>query len=223
MGALGWIYKAWVPARLTDARERFRRAYQLKNVNQSTYEHWANMEWKEREWARSAEAAGVRLKLLPASKALLYMAGRARHRLARESSPAGLHHDKGSNGGEACPQSRLERAIEAKEADDQFTEGEICRALVLVCEMQADVVGMQKYFSRWRRSSSGDPDLASEWSRLSKKFKLGTLDEPVLKVTEVGARPIHLMKRLETGLLPLMCAARRNRRPCRQAPQRPHP
>lgn len=176
-GALAWIYKAWVPVRLTDARERFRRAYQLRNVNQSTYEHWSNMEWKEGEWVRSAEAAEAGLNLLPSSKSLLFLAGRARRRASRELA-GGLHHEKAQAEAQLA-RSLLERADGVKDGDDAVRDREIYRTLVLVCELQADVHGMQKYFARWRASAAEDPDLASEWSRLSNKFKLGASPETV--------------------------------------------
>jgi len=175
-GALGWLYKAWEPVRLTDARERFRRAAQLKNTNEETYEHWAKMEWRASEWTRAAEAAECGLKLLPSSKILLYWAGRARCRAARDLA-GGLHHEK-SQAEAQVGRELLERALATSDSSARLGDGHVYRSLVLACELLVDHVAMRKYFRRWHRLSPEDPDFVSEWDRLSKKFKLANLHDP---------------------------------------------
>jgi hypothetical protein len=44
IGFLAWVYKAWDPPRVTDAREKFKRAWQLKCANEAMYKHWSQME-----------------------------------------------------------------------------------------------------------------------------------------------------------------------------------
>jgi hypothetical protein len=39
------VYKAWNPPRVTDAREMYRRAWQLRCANENSYRHWAQMEF----------------------------------------------------------------------------------------------------------------------------------------------------------------------------------
>ena len=72
IGILGLVYKSWQPPRLTDAREKFRRAWQLRCVKQEMYEHWCRMEIKEHEWTKAAEAAERGLKILNNNRMLLY-------------------------------------------------------------------------------------------------------------------------------------------------------
>ena len=81
---LGWVYKAWDPPRLTDARLTFKRASQLKCSSAEMYKHWVRMELEEHEWTNAASAAEAGLKHIPDSRQLLFQAGYARSRLARE-------------------------------------------------------------------------------------------------------------------------------------------
>jgi hypothetical protein len=62
IGVLGWIYKTWRPPRLTDARQNFNRAWQLRSTNEEMYKHWCQMEIEEDEWTNAAEAALKGLK-----------------------------------------------------------------------------------------------------------------------------------------------------------------
>jgi tetratricopeptide (TPR) repeat protein len=181
VGALGWVYKAWEPPRLTDARERFARASQLKNTNQETYEHWCRMEWRQEEWSRAAEAAEKGLKILPENKSLLYWAGRARTRLARELV-AGLHRERAEQEF-ASARKYLEQALKARdfsEGRDHELNALIFRGMVLLLEASADIGGLRHYFRRWKREHPVDPDRATELERISAKFNV------VLDVDEIS-------------------------------------
>ena len=57
IGVLGWVYKSWQPRRVTDARERFIRAFQLNSPEERMYRHWFNLEIQEGEWTKAIEAA----------------------------------------------------------------------------------------------------------------------------------------------------------------------
>jgi len=108
---LGWVYKSWRPEpRLTDARERFTRAHQLRWSDPELYENWIQMEFDAKEWGRAAEAAhhGYRRTKLPH---FAYLAGRAHHTLGRELRRS-LNHDKAKKELEAA-QVLLEEAFDA--------------------------------------------------------------------------------------------------------------
>src|SRR5437762_7975463 len=81
---LGGVYKGWLPPRITDAREMYRRAWQLRCANENAYRHWAQMEIDEEEWTKAYEAAENGLKILGPTRRLLYLSGYARSRYARE-------------------------------------------------------------------------------------------------------------------------------------------
>ena len=82
-GHLGWVYTKWLPSpRVTDARENFRRASDLKCTKADMYYHWCRLEWKNREWSRMAEAATTGLNILESNLDLEYSAGEAYSRMA---------------------------------------------------------------------------------------------------------------------------------------------
>jgi hypothetical protein len=167
---LAWVYKAWVPVRVTDAREKFKRAFQLKCANQDMYKHWARMEINEHEWTKAAEAG---LKFLPESQQLLFLAGYARGRLARELA-ARLHADRAEEEVRKSQQHlvRALRAPESLEAGQRRLNADIYRALVLNCELLKDPKGLGEYFAFWLKEHPDDPDAKSEWERLSGRFGL---------------------------------------------------
>jgi hypothetical protein len=171
MGFLGWVYKAWEPVRLTDAREKFKRAYQLKCRNEEMYIHWCRMEAWEREWTKVAEAAERGLTLVGASRPLLYWAGYSRGRLAKDLL-SGLHLDRARE--EAARSiAHLEKARkspELLEPGERALNADIYRALVLACEVLGDVDGMGNHFSNWLAEHPEDDNARSEWERLARKF-----------------------------------------------------
>jgi tetratricopeptide (TPR) repeat protein len=173
LGFLGWVYKAWDPPRATDARETFRRAWQLKCCNEGMYKHWSRLELDLREWTKAAEAAERGLKLIPDNSQLLYLAGMARSRLGRELL-SGLHNERAIEELEKA-QGLLDRALrspESLEYGERRLNADIYRALVLNCELRRDMDGLSDYFARWRAEHPDDPDAATEWARLSARFGL---------------------------------------------------
>jgi hypothetical protein len=127
---LGWVYKAFRPPRATDARENFRRAWQLKCKNEGLYKHWAQMEIDQREWGKAAEAAERGLKLAEETQLLLFLAGYARGRLGRELL-GGLHREKASEE-LAKAKGYLAKALKAPqslESGERQINADIYRAL----------------------------------------------------------------------------------------------
>jgi len=170
-GVLGVVYKAWKPARLSDAREKFNRAFQLKCAKQEMYEHWYEMEEREKEWTMAALAAEKGLKIFPKNKKLLYLAGTARSRLSRELR-SGLHKEKA---GEEFSLARrhLEAALRATvDFRDKWLDAKIYRALVLTFEQTGNKRKMEYYFKLWKKQFPEDLDLVSELERISKKYNI---------------------------------------------------
>ena len=173
LGFLGWIYKAWDPPRLTDARTTFKRAAQLKCSNVEMYKHWARMELEEHEWTKAAEAAESALKHVPDNRQFLFQAGYARSRLARELSVR-LVRDKAESEARKS-QELLLRALKSPEdleTRERRMNADIYRALVLNCEMLQDTKGLSEYFERWVGEHPDDRYAEFEWQRLSARFSL---------------------------------------------------
>lgn len=171
LGFLGFVYKGWQPTRLTDAREKFRRAAQLKCRKQDMYEHWCRMELKQQEWIKAANAAEKGLKVLGDVRLLHYLSGYARGRLAKELN-GGLHYDKAREEA-TLAREMLQKALkpaDALEIGERELNADIYRALVLVCELLDDTKGIKYYFSLWRTEHPDDPNAESEWLRVSRKY-----------------------------------------------------
>jgi len=163
----------WEAPRLTDARLTFKRASQLKCSNLEMYKHWVRMELDEHEWTRAAEAAENGLKHSPVSRQLLFYAGYARSRLARELL-ARLVRDKAETEARKS-QELLLRALKSPgelEAGERRMNADIYRALVLSCEILNDEDGLNEYFSRWVGEHPDDRYAQFEWQRLATRFSL---------------------------------------------------
>jgi Tfp pilus assembly protein PilF len=147
---LAWVYKASEPPRIADARETFRRACELNCKNVEMYTHWARMESEQREWTRAAEAAERGLKWHADNRELLYAAGYARSRLARELA-GGLHHERARREGENAHRlsERALKSPEKLEVGERRLSSDIYRALVLNCDAVEDAPGVYKYFELW--------------------------------------------------------------------------
>lgn len=175
IGFLGWVYKTWHPPRLTDARQNFYRAWQLGSADEEMYKHWCRMEIEEDEWTSAADAALKGLQRLPSNGLLLYFAGYAKGRLARELI-AGLHLEKATKELEAA----VELLKQALKAPDDLGSGhralnaDIYRALVLAFEQLRDGKKVRDYCELWQAEHPDDPNASSEGRRLSEKFCFGS-------------------------------------------------
>ena len=56
-GFLGYLYKQWVPRRITDAREAFRRAAELRTRKRDVYFNWIRLELDAKDAAVACDAA----------------------------------------------------------------------------------------------------------------------------------------------------------------------
>lgn len=190
-GVLGFVYKSWLPPRVTDARENFKRASQLNCKNSEMYEHWAKLEMREQEWTKAAEAVDKGLKKFPDNKILLYLGGYARSRLAKDLS-RGLHFEKEEK--ELYEAGRLlKAALKAKsEIRGKGLDADIYRAMVLNIEQSIEnlrrrkerlepksepnidplINEMKSYFKLWRGEYPADPNVTSEWERIRNRYLL---------------------------------------------------
>jgi tetratricopeptide (TPR) repeat protein len=171
---LGWVYKAFSPPRVTDARESFRRAWQLQCKNEGMYKHWSRMELDQGEWGKAAEAAEHGLKLAGDTRLLFFLAGYAHSRLGKELA-AGLHRERAKSELTKA-KAHLSKALKAPQSLESRERGlnaDIYRAIVLTCEGLGDVASMREYFDCWRKEHPDDPDAQTEWARLSPRFALG--------------------------------------------------
>ncbi len=175
IGFLGWVYKTWHPPRLTDARQNFNRAWQLRSANEEMYKHWCRMEIEEHEWTSAADAALKGLQWVPHSGLLLYFAGYAKGRLGRELI-AGWHNEKAKKELEAAVQL-LKDALKAPEQlglGQRALNADIYRALVLAFEQLHDDNSVKHYCELWQAEHPDDPNASSEGRRLSEKFAFGS-------------------------------------------------
>lgn len=166
---LGWVYKCWNPSRVTDAREQFKRAYQLKCRNVDLYEHWSRLEADQREWTKAAQAAESGLRVLHGECRLHKAAGYARGRLARELDGA-LQREK-SAAEFAKSIDHYKKALrDPKElpAGERRVNADAFRGLVLNYAALKDWDSVTEYLSRWRREHPDDQRVYSESDRLAR-------------------------------------------------------
>ncbi len=171
IGVLGKIYKSWQPSRITDAREKFNRAWQLKSSKIEMYEHWWLMEIKEREWTKAAKAADNGLGILRNNRKLLYLSGYAHSRLAKELK-RGLHVEKANKEIELA-KNNLERALKIKHENDFWEmelNSDIYRALVIISEIASNEKNMRHYLKLWLERHPEDHNAISEGERIAQKY-----------------------------------------------------
>ncbi len=173
IGVLGLVYKSWVPTRITDAREKFTRAYQLKSKKEDMYVHWAKMEIEVSEWTKAAAAAENGLKSFPNSSKLQYLAGYSRSRLGKEFHRQLQNEKAEKQFFEAY--SHLKKALKSPtelDAGERSLSADIYRALILICEATRDVKNLSEYFEAWKKEHPDDLRANSEWDRLAPRFGL---------------------------------------------------
>jgi tetratricopeptide (TPR) repeat protein len=173
-GFLGYVYKNWNPARITDARETYRRAWQLRCAGENTYRHWAQMELDQEEWARAYEAAEKGIQILGNTRRLLYLSGYSRGRYARElasraqTAEAKVQLD--------IAQRNLKQALRPADAlrsrEDHKLNSDVFRALVLNCEQLRQIEEMKRYLDEWSAAQPDDAMARSERERLHAKYHL---------------------------------------------------
>ncbi len=176
---LGWIYKK--QGHLTDAREEFRRAYQLQCRERDTFWHWSDLEAAEEEWATSEEIADLGLKIFPGDQGLLFRKGYALHRRAKEEYRQGMQ-DKAKKLCESAI-SYLDKSLKSGigEGKNKNILAQTYRALVLSAEILQDGRKIKKYLGEWKYNCPSDENYISEYERLRFKFPdfLSPLDDSI--------------------------------------------
>lgn len=172
-GVIGRLYKSWKPARVVDARENFRRAWQLKASKPEMYDNWCYMEIEEQEWTKAADAAERGIRILGDNKKLLYLAGYSRSRLARDLFKS-FQADKAHR--EILEAIKhLEKSISIAnnyDARERALNALTYRSLVLSYEMLEDTRKVDYYFNDWFAEHPEDINASSEWERISRKVNL---------------------------------------------------
>lgn len=173
-GFLGGVYKAWNPPRITDARENYKRAWQLRCANERSYWHWAQMEIEEHEWSRAFEAAEKGMLILGKTKRLLYLCGSARSRYARELLGRAQQVDAHLQFATGYKQllEALTPASQLRDRDDWNLNDDIYRAIVLNCEARIDPEGIKEFLGCWLEEHPDSASAKTERIRLSSKFRL---------------------------------------------------
>jgi hypothetical protein len=165
---LGWTYKK--KQRVTDAREQFRRAHELRCKDRDAYWHWSELEANEGEWTASEQAAEFGLAVFPDDQGLLFRKGYALHRRAKEEYCEGT----GENVSRLCERavSALEESLRARNAEERNSNilAQTHRALVLTAETLGDGRRVRQYLERWADACQRDPTYYSEYERLRFKF-----------------------------------------------------
>ncbi len=172
LGMLGWVYKMWRPIRLTDAREKYARAAQLKNTHEDMYFHWARMECDQSEWTKAYTAADKGLAIIPNSKRLKYLSGYSRSRIGKElvQSFSPEKANKYFMEAKKILESIILDKSEISECD-KSTTSDAYRALVIQSEGQRDKPEALRYLSLWKSAFPEDPSFISVAERINRKKK----------------------------------------------------
>jgi tetratricopeptide (TPR) repeat protein len=171
LGHLAWVYKAWEPPRVTDARERFQRAQQLKNADPEMYVHWSRMEADQGEWPLAIRAAETGLAC-PGQEAhlkLLQAAGYAHSRLGRDLLSS-LHKERGI---EELRKAvvLLERAVRTRPTGlETRARSNAYRSLVRTHEDLSDMAQARNYAREWLREMPKDEFAISEGDRITRRY-----------------------------------------------------
>ena len=174
LAQLGRTYARWKPSpRLTDARTSFRRAAELKCMQEDMYHHWWSLECKDHEWSAAVEAGESGLKQFTNSWKLKYRAGYAHSRLGTELR-AQFQRDRARYQLKRA-RSLLEDALQSVSIDDldpidRELHADILRCLVLNCEAQGHVISMEKFLRRWTEYHPSDSEAERVKVRLKNKF-----------------------------------------------------
>jgi tetratricopeptide (TPR) repeat protein len=173
-GFLGGVYKNWNPSRVTDARETYKRAWQLRCASENTYRHWAQMEIDDEEWTKAYDAAEKGLQILGNTRRLLYLSGYARSRYARELTSRAQNAE--AHVQVDIAQRNLKQALRPADAlrswEDHKLNSDIYRALVLNLEHLRQIDEMKRYLDEWTTVQPDDSMARGERDRLYAKYHL---------------------------------------------------
>lgn len=174
LAQLGRTYARWKPSpRLTDAKVSFRRAAELKCMQEDMYHHWWSLECRDREWSAAVEAGESGLKEFPNSWRLKYRSGYAHSRLGR-TLRAQFQRDRARYQLKRA-QSLLEDTLKSVFIDDldqidRQLHADILRCLVLNCEAQGYIISMGRFLKQWIKDHPSDSEAIGEKTRLKNKY-----------------------------------------------------
>lgn len=178
-GALGWVYSRLPDEFLEQAREAFERAYELGNVNEDTYYHWASMERAQAEvavgrvpdselvmaWRRCGRVAELGVKICGATRALCQLAGYAHTREAKTLERLNEFMQAQGAYGEAADWMRRALVAPASSAKE-VPRDVLYRGLALAQEGTGDVEALRETLSQWSQLAAGQEAFRREYSRL---------------------------------------------------------
>jgi tetratricopeptide (TPR) repeat protein len=171
LGHLAWVYKAWEPRRVTDARERFQRAEQLKNGDPEMFIHWSRLEADQGEWpaAIRASEAGLACAGQHENLKLLQHAGYAHSRLGRELLGS-LNRGRGLEELQKAV-TYLERVVRARASRFELkVRAQAYRSLIRTLEDLGDLVRARQYAREWLLEMPGDELAKSENERFARRY-----------------------------------------------------
>jgi len=174
LAQLGRIYSRWKPvARLTDAKNSFRRAAEFKCAQEDMYHHWWSLECKEQEWTGAVEASENGLKQFPDSWILKYRAGYAHSRLG-SNLRAQFQRDRARYQLKRA-QFLLENALRSVNLSDldpyeKEIHSDILRSLVFNSEAQGHTEKVQRFLKQWLDDHPDDIDAKRQQLRLENKY-----------------------------------------------------
>lgn len=172
--SLGRAYSLMLPTRVTDARDNFVRAQQLRYDKSDIYEWWSSMEADQGEWSKSAEVAESGLAVDGTNKSLLYFAGNARLMIAQESRRHFSDNQALQDARKA--KSHLENAIRIRSRNprERALDPKIYKSLVVACEILSDNSSARNYLNDWFKRYPDDYNVKAERIRLAKKLNLNS-------------------------------------------------
>ena len=186
LGALGWVYKKWVPSRTEDARVHFKRAAELKCTNHETYWHWFEMEETNGNWLEVSECSRFALDVFPKNIVWTFRYGDSLSRygqfLIRQFQPRGRVYLSRA-------QKTLKTLVDTLQVLVPFNpefHSKVCRALTLNAadlysgSTSDDEKGKYKAsfsdaLKNWHSKYGNDPEVDFECQNLLKKYPSITL------------------------------------------------
>ncbi|MCJ7426021.1 MAG: CHAT domain-containing protein [Dehalococcoidales bacterium] len=174
LAQLGRIYSRWKPvARLTDAKNSFRRAAELKCAQEDMYHHWWSLECKDKEWTGAVAASEYGLKQFPDSWILKYRAGYAHSRLG-STLKVQFQRDRARY---QLTRARflLENALQSVNLSDldlyeRKIHSDILKSLVFNSEAQGHAENVKRFLKQWLNDHPDDIEAKRQQLRLETKF-----------------------------------------------------
>ena len=182
-GIAGYVFKKSTPRRTTDARERFRRASQLKSRNPRMYQHWVDLEVEDRSLDGELEASAAWTKAFPQDPRAAFAYGTAQTRVGQRLLGE-LQHNRGMQMLRDAERSLSAALVplEKVRTGEYGLHGKVHRAMVLnaaaLYGSLQDSHWLDALASRletWRAEHPTDPAVAIERDRLRRRFPQATL------------------------------------------------